>query len=445
MARRNQTDCNEAQDREAGHTRVAKNNAAHQPAGPERQQTGQAERADGQAPHAGLMFGRVFPDGGADTLGHPIKRVRDQQMDGAEWPDDPYAMDEAGAQRCCEHESHPDIAQGSVPFAATVLKEKKRRQQCRPDGAGDMDLDGGGLMKKDGRLQVPGAPCKLGMGLPSLRPNAKNPLLRRCHMIFAKYPFLQFAKREMRDELTDIRVWIALLATALVVAVIGPFGTDAHLLPAPRLVYWGCLIVVAYFSGSLVVSLAARWRRGADGPALFGHMLACLLVSVMVLTEILAINWIAFGLRPMTDGYFGALAANVVGISVIVTAAMLLINGESRAVANAPRDPTAPPILRRLPLEKRGELISMTVEDHYVTIFTTRGRAMVLLRLSDAVDETAPVAGLRVHRSHWVALDQVRSARRSGAKVILTMSDGRDIPVSRTYVPLVKEAGLLPG
>jgi len=28
---------------------------------------------------------------------------------------------------------------------------------------------------------------------------------------------------------------------------------------------------------------------------------------------------------------------------------------------------------------------------------------------------------------------------------VLTMSDGRDIPVSRTYVRAVKDAGLLPG
>ena len=98
-----------------------------------------------------------------------------------------------------------------------------------------------------------------------------------------------------------------------------------------------------------------------------------------------------------------------------------------------------------MPLDKRGPLISLSVQDHYVDIVTTRGREMLLLRLSDAIRETQPTPGLRVHRSHWVALDQVSSARRDGARAVLTMSDGRDIPVSRSHVAAVKEAGLFPG
>ena len=53
--------------------------------------------------------------------------------------------------------------------------------------------------------------------------------------------------------------------------------------------------------------------------------------------------------------------------------------------------------------------------------------------------------GFQVHRSHWVSLAQVRSVRRDGARAVLTMSDGRDIPVSRSNIAAVKEAGLLPG
>jgi DNA-binding LytR/AlgR family response regulator len=51
---------------------------------------------------------------------------------------------------------------------------------------------------------------------------------------------------------------------------------------------------------------------------------------------------------------------------------------------------------------------------------------------------------LQVHRAHWVARDQVRTARRSGARAILTMTDGSEVPVSRSFVPVVKAAGLLP-
>ncbi|MCB1397271.1 MAG: LytTR family transcriptional regulator, partial [Rhodobacteraceae bacterium] len=85
----------------------------------------------------------------------------------------------------------------------------------------------------------------------------------------------------------------------------------------------------------------------------------------------------------------------------------------------------------------------LSVQDHYVEVVTTRGRELLLMRLSDAIAETEGCAGLQVHRSHWVALDQVQAAHRDGARAVLTLSDGREIPVSRTYVPAAKEAGLL--
>nr|WP_255552328.1 LytTR family DNA-binding domain-containing protein [Maritimibacter dapengensis] len=101
-------------------------------------------------------------------------------------------------------------------------------------------------------------------------------------------------------------------------------------------------------------------------------------------------------------------------------------------------------ILDRLPIEKRGPLISLSVQDHYVEVATTKGTELVLLRLSDAMAEVGDTPGLQVHRSHWIATGAVKSARRDGARAILTMADGRDIPVSRTYLPAIKEAGLLP-
>jgi len=57
--------------------------------------------------------------------------------------------------------------------------------------------------------------------------------------------------------------------------------------------------------------------------------------------------------------------------------------------------------------------------------------------------EAASCPGLQVHRSHWVARDKVMSGRREGNRAILTMANGREVPVSRTFIPAVKSAGLL--
>ena len=102
-------------------------------------------------------------------------------------------------------------------------------------------------------------------------------------------------------------------------------------------------------------------------------------------------------------------------------------------------------LIQRLPTRLReAQVISMSMQDHYVEVTTSNGTSLLLMRLSDAIRETDGIAGLQVHRSHWVALDQVSAAIRQGDRATLTMVTGDEVPVSRTYLNAIKEAGLLP-
>ena len=65
-----------------------------------------------------------------------------------------------------------------------------------------------------------------------------------------------------------------------------------------------------------------------------------------------------------------------------------------------------------MPLPQRGGLLALSVEDHYVDIVTDKGKTLVLMRLADAMKETGSVAGLQIHRSHWVARGAVIKAHR---------------------------------
>jgi lipoyl(octanoyl) transferase len=69
---------------------------------------------------------------------------------------------------------------------------------------------------------------------------------------------------------------------------------------------------------------------------------------------------------------------------------------------------------------------------------------MLLMRLSDAIHEVDHLHGAQVHRSYWAAFDQVASARKERDRVILTMTTGDEVPVSRANLPKIKEAGLWP-
>ena len=95
----------------------------------------------------------------------------------------------------------------------------------------------------------------------------------------------------------------------------------------------------------------------------------------------------------------------------------------------------APAILRRLPPTKRGRLIRISVRDNYVDVVTDRGRSLVLMRLTDAIAETQPEPGLRVHRSHWVSFHGVVGCVRGNGRLFLLARDGTRVPVSRSYRP----------
>ncbi len=99
--------------------------------------------------------------------------------------------------------------------------------------------------------------------------------------------------------------------------------------------------------------------------------------------------------------------------------------------------------LARLPLKYRhAELHAVSAEDHYLRVHTSLGNDLILMRLADAIRELEGGGGLQVHRSWWVAKAAVRDTKRQGSKLALVLACGTEAPVSRTFLPDVKAAGL---
>lgn len=248
---------------------------------------------------------------------------------------------------------------------------------------------------------------------------------------------LHLALRELRLDFTNPKGLIALTGVGLIFGVSGPFGTFLDLTLIPRIIYWLVVVFATYATGS-VINHYLQFRHGNRlGPfwrqiLLLGTATAC---GVFVVLTV--INVVAFG--TWFDGARGvALTFGMVwSISVLVVAMLLVFSPLIDDDGDGP-----PALLDRLPLDKRGPLVSLSAEDHYVAVTTTRGTELILMRLSDAIRETGPVVGLQVHRSHWVALDAVRTATRSGDRAVLTLVDGREITASRSYLPALRAAGL---
>lgn len=93
-----------------------------------------------------------------------------------------------------------------------------------------------------------------------------------------------------------------------------------------------------------------------------------------------------------------------------------------------------------VPADRRGEVISLKAELHYLTVATTRGRSMILYSLGDAIGELPPAAGIQTHRSYWAGFKHCLALERKGRSAQLKMSDGSFVPVSRNRLNEVKGA-----
>ena len=254
---------------------------------------------------------------------------------------------------------------------------------------------------------------------------------------------LQLALREWRRHLTHPLTLSALAGVTLVLTLVGPFDTNETLSAPERLTYWALLTGIGYLAG-YVISYGILRRDVSAFQHVVRLTIAGVAVGVAMCGLVLTLNRLYFGRAAWPENMLVFLTT-IIAISLVV---IVLIDTFSRHFARQTESSAQvsdPPAIRsRLPFDKRGPLVAISVEDHYVRVRTTKGEEMILLRLSDAMREVGETRGAQVHRSHWAAFDQVRSVTREGDRAILSMRHGDDIPVSRANIAKIKEVGLLP-
>jgi len=269
-------------------------------------------------------------------------------------------------------------------------------------------------------------------------------------------------------------------AVVLVVTALGPFGTYADLPFATRLPYWSILIAANWLlmeviSEGLITRLAPhRW---------FPFLplgLACLISSLPGAATVIEFQrWFHPLSHPLDPP---SIWSAVIVMNVTVTSFISLIRRDDlRAMRTCalgqaepqreedapPLAPSAPPpphppppppsppppppppssgpqpFLRRLPPRLGSELLYLEMQDHYLRVVTRAGSDLLLIRFRDALDELAGAEGFQVHRSWWVARAAITEARLQQGRWSLILSDGAEVPVSRTYLSVAREAGLL--
>jgi hypothetical protein len=232
-----------------------------------------------------------------------------------------------------------------------------------------------------------------------------------------------------------LRGFVIALLAAVFMSVVEAFGSG-RVSFIPRLGYWLFLILTGWLWGAFVSrffflrpfsALGTWWRVG------FASLALSIPFTVVVAFASMLVMGSRFELADIPGLIFSVLT-----VSVVMTAINVLVDRQSVTTASA----TPAKFLERLPLKLRGaDVWAVEAEDHYLRLHTSKGQDLILMRLADAVSELEGIEGAQVHRSWWVARDAIADARRGDGRATLTLKDGAEAPVSRTYARLLRERG----
>ena len=259
----------------------------------------------------------------------------------------------------------------------------------------------------------------------------------------------------MRERLAFLLRWSKLpILVGLLLAALGPFGTFD--LPFwRRLVFWVPVVWLNWaIAEAAARSLFHRFAARLPLTNLTLPLLTSLFVSPLTVAVVFGVAW-------ALNASLNSSVASIYWKVLLVTLAVMLptyawsvarskraSEALDRAIDAALQDetenrsPGEDSFRRRWPSSLRGRLLFLEMEDHYLRIHTSEGSDVILCRMEDAAHELQG-HGLRVHRSYWVAKDAVGGARRQGQNWRLRLTDGREVPVGRTYRGSVRAAGWL--
>ena len=233
-----------------------------------------------------------------------------------------------------------------------------------------------------------------------------------------------------------------LVAIGVLMGFLGPFASERAPIVG-RYVYWMICMVGGGLIGIvadelLSLRMAGTWRRVAVVSVLMTPA-----VSLLVLTTEHLLMGGPFG----WPGYL-RLLWQVWPILLAVMAVRALAwrrsaaRVETRTVIAPPLPEAEAAFRRRLSAKRRGAvLIAIEAHDHYLKVHTDAGAELITLRFADALDELALAHGWRVHRSWWVAAEAVEDVRWRRGVGEVRLVGGLTAPASRTYAPVLKEAG----
>ncbi|MEL6511363.1 MAG: LytTR family DNA-binding domain-containing protein [Pseudomonadota bacterium] len=222
----------------------------------------------------------------------------------------------------------------------------------------------------------------------------------------------------------------------MIVTIIGPFGTYGRVGELILLFYWAVVIFWSVFSSIFLSSLV---RASMKSPSIPATIVSTLLFTITFAPFLIWFTDLA--LKPDLVARPSNVQLTVYVLVITIAIGVLVYQVETHFKTVKPQGPR---LWRRLPQALQANIVRLSSDGHFVSIHTVKGSHRIRIRFADATAEMDGVEGGCVHRSHWVAKAHVIGVVNKANRPLLVMSDGVEVPVSRTYRCEAERMGLLP-
>ncbi|MEO1797510.1 MAG: LytTR family DNA-binding domain-containing protein [Pseudomonadota bacterium] len=225
--------------------------------------------------------------------------------------------------------------------------------------------------------------------------------------------------------------------SSCVAAFMGPFGTFIIQDTPERMLFWAVLVGWGLGLIALAMSIAEVYLPDLTyEQEELGRLI--IMPPIIIGTMFPVVN-LYFLPDPVPITFFHALlACYLLGGIVTVARLTIVLTGRQRSASEE-----GPRLLRRLPEGAAGPILRLSGRDHFVEVVTAEASYSIRMRLADAIEEMDGVDGFLTHRSHWVARAAIVEVKRSGQRHVVVSKDAEMIPVSKSKLPELENAGLL--
>jgi hypothetical protein len=234
------------------------------------------------------------------------------------------------------------------------------------------------------------------------------------------------------------------LVVALALAIVGAFGSYVAMGLPVRLLHFSATSLAI---GALAFALSESLRRCVFAGTLpfWGTIVVAVATAplgALIVQQSLRL-WAPHALRHVS---LGELTAQVTLINLFIGAMTWVLFRQTHEPVEHPSQDAHPAcgsdasreFRAKLPMALRhARIVSLSAEDHYVRVRTDRGQALILMKFASAISALGPDAGIRIHRSHWVA--QALAAAGCSSRNEIRVDADTVLPVSRAARKLLNK------